>query len=138
MARPKLGEGETERLHMKLSAEERDVIDDWRYKNRVPSRSEAVRRLCQIGIKGEGHVDQLIADMVDLLGTMSVLRSKLIPFENEQLNKLLDEVLADHHKVSQDIQLMAAAFSKIANAEDLQQLMEQTKEAMKAPKPASS
>jgi metal-responsive CopG/Arc/MetJ family transcriptional regulator len=32
------------------------AIEDWRYENRVPSRSEAVRRLIQIGLetsKGE-------------------------------------------------------------------------------------
>lgn len=50
MARPKLGESETERLHLKITADEVTAIDDWRFANRVPSRSEAVRRLCQIAI----------------------------------------------------------------------------------------
>ncbi|RLL73828.1 hypothetical protein D8666_14550 [Ochrobactrum soli] len=49
MARPKLGESETERLHIKITKDELEAIDDWRYANRVPSRSEAVRRLIQIG-----------------------------------------------------------------------------------------
>lgn len=50
MARPKLGEGETERLQMTITAEEIEAIDTWRYANRVPSRSEAIRRLCRIAI----------------------------------------------------------------------------------------
>lgn len=50
MARPRLGESETERLHVKISADEITSIEDWRYANRIPSRSEAVRRLCQIGL----------------------------------------------------------------------------------------
>lgn len=56
MARPKLGESETERLHVKITADEINSIDDWRYANRIPSRSEAVRRLCQIAV----HLDNVI------------------------------------------------------------------------------
>lgn len=50
MARPKLGESETERLHIKITKDELDAIDNWRYENRIPSRSEAVRRLCSVAI----------------------------------------------------------------------------------------
>ena len=53
MARPRLSEGGTERLHMVISAEEVTAIEDWRYRHRVPSKSEAIRRLCQIGITAE-------------------------------------------------------------------------------------
>lgn len=56
MARPKLGEGDTQRLQLKISDEELEAIDDWRFANRVPSRSEAVRRLCQMGIA----LDQIV------------------------------------------------------------------------------
>lgn len=50
MARPKLGDSDTQRLHVKISEEELRAIDDWRFENRIPSRSEAVRRLCQMGV----------------------------------------------------------------------------------------
>lgn len=50
MARPKLGDSDTERLHMKITKDELEAIDEWRYSNRVPSRSEAVRRLVQIAL----------------------------------------------------------------------------------------
>lgn len=53
MARPKLGDSDTERLHVKITAHELDAIDDWRYTNRIPSRSEAVRRLVQIGLQSD-------------------------------------------------------------------------------------
>lgn len=51
MARPKLGEGETQRIQLKISGEELTAIEDWRFANRVPSLSEAVRRLCMIGLQ---------------------------------------------------------------------------------------
>lgn len=50
MARPKLGDTDTERMQLKITAAEIGAIDDWRFQNRIPSRSEAVRRLCQIGV----------------------------------------------------------------------------------------
>ena len=50
MTRPKLGSSETERLHVKITADEIEAIDDWRYANRVPTRSEAVRRLIAAGL----------------------------------------------------------------------------------------
>ncbi|MEJ5081080.1 hypothetical protein [Ochrobactrum sp. MYb379] len=50
MARPKLGETDTERMQLKITSAEIAAIDDWRFGNRVPSRSEAVRRLVQIGL----------------------------------------------------------------------------------------
>jgi len=60
MARPKLGEGETERLHVKISSEELTAIDDWRFTNRISSRSEAVRRLVQIAHVLEENFGELI------------------------------------------------------------------------------
>lgn len=51
MSRPKLGDSDTERLQLKITTDEITAIDNWRYANRVPSRSEAVRRLCQIAMR---------------------------------------------------------------------------------------
>lgn len=73
MARPKLGESETERLHVKITSDEITAIDDWRYANRVPSRSEAVRRLCQIGLGFDALADSVEADAISLVETTSRL-----------------------------------------------------------------
>jgi hypothetical protein len=48
----------TERLHMLMTPDELKLIDDWRYSNRVASRSEAVRRLCQIGLALEPLIEK--------------------------------------------------------------------------------
>lgn len=39
------------RVPMMLSDEELRSIDDWRFSNRVATRSDAIRRLCQIGLE---------------------------------------------------------------------------------------
>ena len=66
MARPKLGDGETERLHVKISTEELTSIDDWRFANRIASRSEAVRRLCKIGLLTSDEIANLFEHVGNL------------------------------------------------------------------------
>ncbi|OOL18070.1 hypothetical protein BRY73_08405 [Ochrobactrum sp. P6BS-III] len=67
MARPKLGDSETERLHIKITKAELDAIDDWRYENRIPSRSEAVRRLVQGGLALEAAAPDIVKELERLL-----------------------------------------------------------------------
>ena len=47
-------QGRQERLQLMLSPEELTVIDDFRFKKRMPSRAAAVRELLGRGIKAEG------------------------------------------------------------------------------------
>ena len=43
-----------ERLQIMLSAEELTVLDDFRFKQRMPSRASAVRELLKRGLAAEG------------------------------------------------------------------------------------
>ena len=43
-----------ERLQIMLSREELEVIDDWRFRKRMPSRAAAVRELLRRGLAAEG------------------------------------------------------------------------------------
>jgi hypothetical protein len=44
-----------ERLQLMLSPDELTLIDDFRFKNRMPSRAAAVRELLTRGLKAEGY-----------------------------------------------------------------------------------
>jgi len=46
------------RIPIMMSDEELEAVDDWRFKNRIATRSEAVRRLCQIGIALEPLIEK--------------------------------------------------------------------------------
>ncbi|MDK4714685.1 hypothetical protein [Rhizobium sp. CNPSo 4039] len=43
------------RVPIMMSDEELNLVDDWRFKNRVATRSESVRRLCHIGLTFDEH-----------------------------------------------------------------------------------
>lgn len=43
-------EKKTLKFQMMMSPGEAEVLDDWMFKNRVRSRAEAIRRLCQVGL----------------------------------------------------------------------------------------
>ena len=45
-----------ERLQIMLSPDELSVVDDFRFKNRMPSRAAAVRELFRIGLAHAGFV----------------------------------------------------------------------------------
>lgn len=51
----------TERLAMVISPSEVKAIDDWAWENRIRSKSEAARRLIQIGLTPNDHSPDLLA-----------------------------------------------------------------------------
>lgn len=51
-------EQKTERLNLFISPSELKAIDDWAWANRIRSRSEAIRRLCKIGLDTEANKEQ--------------------------------------------------------------------------------
>jgi hypothetical protein len=48
-------QGRDERLQIMLSPEELKVLDDFRFKVRMPSRAAAVRELLKRGLSAEGY-----------------------------------------------------------------------------------
>jgi hypothetical protein len=55
------GREKSERLHMLIAPDELAAIDDWRFKNRIATRAEAIRRLAQIALTLEPGVVDLNA-----------------------------------------------------------------------------
>jgi hypothetical protein len=49
----------TLKFQMMMSPQEAERLDDWMFKNRLRSRAEAIRRLCQIALKLEGEVGKV-------------------------------------------------------------------------------
>jgi phage gp29-like protein len=45
----------TLKFQMMMSPKEAEVLDDWMFENRVRSRAEAIRRLCQVGLSTAEH-----------------------------------------------------------------------------------
>jgi hypothetical protein len=50
-----------ERLQFMLSAEEVDLIDDFRFQKRMPSRTSAIRELLKRGLAAEGFATATVA-----------------------------------------------------------------------------
>lgn len=55
------------RIPIMMSDEELTAVDDWRFENRVATRSDAIRRLCQIGMRA----DRSALDLFKLVRTVS-------------------------------------------------------------------
>jgi hypothetical protein len=55
------GREKSKRLHMLIAPDELATIDDWRFKNRIATRAEAIRRLVQIGLLFDRHIDEILS-----------------------------------------------------------------------------
>lgn len=51
----------TLKFQMMMSPGEAEVLDNWMFQNRIRSRAEAIRRLCQIGLLLDGMADEMVA-----------------------------------------------------------------------------
>ncbi|MGO4353888.1 hypothetical protein AB4Z25_18430 [Rhizobium sp. RAF36] len=60
------------RIHMYLSEEEKEAIDDWRFKNRIATRSDAIRRLCQIGLAVGDEMEGMVQAAEQIFITIPV------------------------------------------------------------------
>jgi hypothetical protein len=47
-------ERKTERIQVLMTPSELEALDDWAFANRIRSRGEAVRRLVEAGLSGQG------------------------------------------------------------------------------------
>ena len=66
-------EQKTERFNMFMSPSEMKAIDDWAWQVKIRSKSEAVRRLCQIGLLVSGELEGLADSTSELSGAMHQL-----------------------------------------------------------------
>ena len=47
------------RLQVMVSADEIRALDDWRFKERMPSRAAAVRELLRRGLAAQGYIEEV-------------------------------------------------------------------------------
>ncbi len=64
------GANRGERLQVMLSGEELTVLDDFRYKTRMPSRASAIRELLKRGLAAEGFETAAFGSKSEEYGVM--------------------------------------------------------------------
>lgn len=75
------------RVPIMMSDDELTAIDDWRYENRISTRSDAVRRLVQIGLRFDRQFDALY----DNLNELRALMPRMIDNLDNAVNGVDDE-----------------------------------------------
>lgn len=90
------------RVPIMMSDEEMKAIDDWRFENRIATRSDAIRRLVQIGLRTSKALPLFAIDVADVLDLASeaidIPEEVLISHELDGLDKVeIDQQIA--HKL---------------------------------------
>lgn len=88
-------EKKTLKFQMMMAPGEAEILDDWMFKNRVRSRAEAIRRLCQIGIsvsERSSEIDRILNKLSGSLASISVddIRIPAGTLRAEAIKTLLD------------------------------------------------
>ncbi|MCF1744707.1 hypothetical protein [Paradevosia shaoguanensis] len=78
MARPKAtGETKSHQQHLLMTPSEVQAIDDWRFKNRIGSRGEAIRRLCQNGLVVHDDIGPALDETSDVVARIAAQHNNL-------------------------------------------------------------
>lgn len=87
-------EPKSERFNMFISKSETEAIDEWAWENRVRSKSEAVRRLVQIGLISDNPTMIASGAITDMYEKARLLINDLVEARNKATNSN-DGVLAE-------------------------------------------
>lgn len=82
------------RIPIMMSDQELQAIDDWRYENRIATRSESVRRLCQIGLQAD-ETYKMIQEQLEVTIKQNVQVTSAVLFENQA--KSIEQFI-EHYK----------------------------------------
>lgn len=93
------------RIHMMLSDAELAVIDKWRFENHVATRSEAIRRLCQIALV----LDSKLTPIAKAMNAYGTENSQLIASFQDLLREDADRADADRAEAANRAAFFAAS-----------------------------
>ncbi|MEE9983607.1 hypothetical protein [Agrobacterium pusense] len=138
------------RVPVMMSESEMEAIDDWRFENRVATRSEAIRRLCQIGAEVSKFLPDAILKTVEIrtaaedmikreiqdlkgekkeLSEDDLMQFHLMSSSDLPQNKFLDETL----ELTQWLKTLGEICSALGNVPKLNDAMEAARDAKVAP-----
>ncbi|WP_457663445.1 hypothetical protein [Sinorhizobium medicae] len=124
MARPKLGETDTERMQLKITSAEIEAIDTWRFANRVPSRSEAVRRLCQIGLLVSDELEGLTNSTSELSSAMRQLNGETFKLWAQVISPVWKGETLDRAAVASVLKTLVSDVSQVdAGVDDVSSVL---------------
>ncbi|WP_168879986.1 hypothetical protein [Rhizobium sp. P28RR-XV] len=139
----------TIKFQMMLSETEAGQIDDWGFARKIRSRAEAIRRLCQIGMKANDAVVPLTEATIEALASARALKNNAAaslqalretnPDLSTELERSFVELLSTVLSVGQEVALFVSKVDKLTTAEDLMAVLEETQKAIKIQvKPSSA
>lgn len=71
-------ENKTERVQLLMAPTEVEAIDEWGFKNRIRTRAEAMRRLCQLGLELDQFIPALSQHIGKTLRSIEELLAKTV------------------------------------------------------------
>ncbi|NML73581.1 hypothetical protein HHL25_05510 [Rhizobium sp. S-51] len=108
----------TERLHMLISPAELEAIDEWRFANRIGTRAEAVRRLCQIGLIVGRELEGLADAATEASDAMSELDNEIFGFWTTIASPVYKSDTLNREAIIEEISDLSSGVEKVNGAVD--------------------
>ena len=119
-------ENKTQHLHILMAPSEVKAIDDWGFSNRIRTRGEAIRRLCQMGLAVDGELGELVEISTEVHRAMAHYAEASIAFEQQPLDENCAEafraatqrLIESHNRLGRVVKTLAAKSIFLSGIED--------------------
>lgn len=115
-------EQKTERFNMFMSPSEMKAIDDWAWRNKIRSKSEAVRRLVQIGIAFEREAEPIMKRNERALKALLITAQRVDQASRGGIAAAIDEQL-QAYKAAVAAFLQVAVMSEVKSGAEVDDLV---------------
>lgn len=128
-----------QRIPIMMTESEVTAIDDWAFKNRIRSRGEAIRRLCQIGLMFDEKRMDLVRSLDDSYTTTAKIiqisedifkKGKATDFELQLITNGLD-TLKSVSSMSTLILIISGLTKNYKSEKDLQETIKEAEEILR-------
>lgn len=121
------------RVPIMMSESELKAIDDWRFENRIATRSDAVRRLCQLGLHVAADIPRGLELAIAASESAVALKSAVAPNDIPGRQKEIEAQLAVTKATHASLVFMSEKillFSEIVTNDDIDTLAESAQKAL--------
>jgi hypothetical protein len=126
----------SERLHMLISPAELEAIDDWRFRNRIGTRADAIRRLAQMSLQIDEPIEKVYRRTKELYRVLMSRQDVTIslldqsPIDWEKIAKVdiatSGELIKHVSELNMAVHAMTAQVLKMRGAGDIADLKAET------------
>lgn len=122
------------RIPIMMTATEVEAIDEWRYANKIATRAEAIRRLCQIGLSSADLLSARLGDSLNqiAMAALAIEASADGTVPKAEIPNFLDQILEAVEKLNWPTQRLERTARSAERADNIAEIIDASEAVRKA------